>query len=124
MSRYLGRVAWRVLFLVALITATGCHISDYSLITDNNQTSAGGGPGEIRDTRLEIDRVEADSERLVAEIAGLEDRRATADAGCLTPSYQGGCYGKRFVRSNPRTLDHPWNQGHQLHLVRYIVCSL
>ena len=34
-----------------LATGLGCALTDYSLITDNNQTSAGGGPGEIRDTR-------------------------------------------------------------------------
>ncbi|ANM31875.1 hypothetical protein ABI59_23400 [Acidobacteria bacterium Mor1] len=33
------------------LATSGCQISNYGLITDNNQTRAGGGPGEIRDTR-------------------------------------------------------------------------
>ncbi|ANM31877.1 hypothetical protein ABI59_23410 [Acidobacteria bacterium Mor1] len=41
----------RIAFLALLVAGAGCHISDYSLITDNNQTNVGGGPGEIRDTR-------------------------------------------------------------------------
>ncbi|ANM31878.1 hypothetical protein ABI59_23415 [Acidobacteria bacterium Mor1] len=40
-----------LVFLLVWGAGTGCHVSDYGLITDNNQTSAGGGPQEIRDTR-------------------------------------------------------------------------
>lgn len=38
-------------FCLVLMTGFGCAITNYGLITDNNQTSAGGGAGEIRDTR-------------------------------------------------------------------------
>ncbi len=37
-------------FCLVLMTGFGCAITNYALITDNNQTSAGGGAGEIRDT--------------------------------------------------------------------------
>lgn len=37
-------------FCLVLMTGFGCAITNYGLITDNNQTSAPGGPGEIRDT--------------------------------------------------------------------------
>ncbi len=37
-------------FCLVLMTGFGCAITNYGLITDNNQTSAGGGAGEIRDT--------------------------------------------------------------------------
>ncbi len=37
-------------FCLVLMTGFGCAITNYALITDNNQTSEPGGAGEIRDT--------------------------------------------------------------------------
>ncbi len=52
MGRLVVRSSVGLCFVVTLLACSGgCHISNYGLITDNNQTSAGGGPGEIRNTR-------------------------------------------------------------------------
>ncbi len=41
------RVAAHAVFLLVLALSFGCHVTNYGLIVDNNQTSEPGGPGEI-----------------------------------------------------------------------------
>ncbi|ANM30159.1 hypothetical protein ABI59_12135 [Acidobacteria bacterium Mor1] len=40
-------IALATIFVVILAVSVGCHVTNYALIVDNNQTGDPGGPGEI-----------------------------------------------------------------------------
>ncbi|ANM31876.1 hypothetical protein ABI59_23405 [Acidobacteria bacterium Mor1] len=134
MGRIRARRTRGIGFVVLLACLTGCHISNYGLITDNNQTSAGGGPGEVRNTRgkaklvagqqvvsftptgteesLNFVRQNADGAQTLSTYRNMsvEGEATFLDDLYCSPEYEGCAKRKSFDVDASDPSDNPYNQ--------------